>query len=203
MTTAACLDAALTYATRGCSVGSACSTIDVAATVEAARPRDTRKECFPMHPQSTTPPMFGDPRLPSRFWNKVEVTADGCWLWRAAHNERGYGNLSFGGKPGVSAYRLAYNTLVGSVPDGLELDHICRAPACVNPHHLEIVTHRENILRGNTTPAKHAAATHCRNGHPFDLFNTHYTPQGKRTCRICMQKRLDTYMRRTRPKASK
>jgi len=153
-----------------------------------------------MRPQSTT---FGDPRLPLRFWNKVEVTADGCWLWRAAHDRNGYGEFSFRDKRDVIAYRIAYKSLIGPVPPGLELDHLCCVPACVNPSHLEAVTHRINILRGNSPTAKHSRATHCVKGHPYDLLNTHYRRNGSRLCRICMEEALDAYMRRTRPKVAR
>lgn len=110
---------------------------------------------------------FLDPRLPSRFWEKVQpCPMSGCWLWTGAAQSFGYGSIAVDGTR-RTAHSLAYKTLIGSVPDGLELDHKCRVSACCNPLHLEPVTHRENMLRGNTPSAINAAKTHCPNGHPY------------------------------------
>lgn len=89
---------------------------------------------------------FGDSRLPPRFWSKVRIEDDGCWVWTANLNN-GYGNFSFGGKT-RKAYRFAYEALAGQVESGLSLDHLCRNRGCVNPNHLEPVTQRENVYRG-------------------------------------------------------
>ena len=78
--------------------------------------------------------------LPERFWNKVNKT-EGCWLWTAALSH-GYGRFGKGG----AAHRLAWEDRNGPIPEGLVLDHLCRVPRCVNPEHLEPVTHRENTL---------------------------------------------------------
>jgi len=80
--------------------------------------------------------------LDQQFWNKVDAGGD-CWEWVAAKTSLGYG--SFKGK---GAHIWAWNHLVGPVPDGLELDHLCRVRHCVNPDHLEPVTHAENTRRG-------------------------------------------------------
>lgn len=118
-----------------------------------------------------------------RFWRYVNKT-DTCWLWTGSAS-RGYGAFTVSvGRTGVSAYRYAYELLVGPIPNGLELDHLCRVRQCVNPAHLEPVTHRENLMRGATIIAKHAAQTHCLHGHPFDEANT-YTKRGARECRAC------------------
>jgi hypothetical protein len=89
---------------------------------------------------------FGDARLPSRFWAKVDVGGNGCWLWTAG-KLRGYGNYSHEGRT-AKAHRVAYQALVAPVPAGLALDHLCRNPSCVNPAHLEPVTWQTNIHRG-------------------------------------------------------
>ncbi len=81
-----------------------------------------------------------------RFWAKVEKT-DGCWLWTGAENGRGYGTFWSEGMV-VRAHRWAYGHLAGPIPDGLDLDHLCRVKSCVNPDHLEPVTHRVNVRRG-------------------------------------------------------
>jgi hypothetical protein len=71
------------------------------------------------------------------------------------------------------------------VPDGLQLDHLCRVRHCANPAHLEPVDCRTNLLRGNTVTAKWASRTHCQGGHPYDEVNTYITSEGARLCRIC------------------
>jgi hypothetical protein len=129
-----------------------------------------------MQPQST---MFGDPRLPLGFWSRVQFT-ESCWLWMGARNTCGYG--CYGRRS--RAHRVAYETLIEPIAAGLTVDHLCRVRHCVNPDHLEIVTNRENILRGNGPTARHARATHCEHGHPFDEANT-YKWKTLRQCRAC------------------
>lgn len=84
--------------------------------------------------------------LASRFWLRVHKTDD-CWLWTSTLR-RGYGRFWIAPGRFVPAHRFAYELLVGPIPEGLELDHLCRNPACVNPAHLDPVTHRENVRRG-------------------------------------------------------
>jgi hypothetical protein len=86
------------------------------------------------------------PPLEERVWAKVEKT-EGCWLWTAAISPNGYGKFMVSGRP-VNAHRLVYQLTVGPIPDGLDLDHLCRVRHCVNPDHLEPVTRSENLLRG-------------------------------------------------------
>ena len=86
----------------------------------------------------------------NRFWQYVDKT-DTCWLWKGYTNPRGYGVYSFGYKAAhrtVRVHRYAYEQLVGPIPNGLELDHLCRTRVCVNPRHLEPVLHTENLRRG-------------------------------------------------------
>lgn len=128
--------------------------------------------------------------LLSRTLAKIAFS-DGCWLWTGRPNAGGYGRVRQGarGTPILYAHRVLYEALVGPVPAGLELDHLCRMPACVRPDHLEPVTHRENIVRGESPVAKQARKTHCKNGHELSA----PTRRG-RICRTC----LNAYQREYR-----
>ncbi len=117
-----------------------------------------------------------------RFWAKVEKTPT-CWLWRAGKDHLGYGQIRRDGSH-AKAHRVAYDLLVGPIPDGLELDHLCRVRNCVNPAHLEPVTHAENVRRG-LSGQRQRAKTHCPAGHPYDAENTYVAPRGDRGCRAC------------------
>ena len=121
-----------------------------------------------------------------RFRGKIftGATDRNCWLWIGTKDGSGYGLLYINGHL-VKAHRFAYELLVGSIPEGLTIDHLCRNRACVNPDHLEPVTMRTNLLRGNGWAAQNARKAHCPQGHPFDEQNTYYDPKGGRRCRVC------------------
>ena len=121
-----------------------------------------------------------------RFWAKVRITNE-CWLWLAARFPEGYGLLAIKSRP-YYAHRFAYELLVGPVPEGLHLDHLCRVRHCVNPQHLEPVTRRENILRGDSFSAANAKKTHCLRGHQLEGGNLHVY-NGARVCRRCHRDR--------------
>lgn len=127
----------------------------------------------------------------SRLLARVEIDEAGCWNWQGRRDKRGYGKFSRGrvGEGNVSTHRFAYERLVGPIPDGLHLDHLCRNPRCCNPDHLEPVTCRENLLRGDTFQARNAAKTHCPKGHPYDEANTYVSSRGMRSCRACAHER--------------
>jgi hypothetical protein len=116
----------------------------------------------------------------------------GCWNWLGDRDGKGYGRFSLQyGEKGhrknreVRAHRYQYEMLVGPIPDGLEIDHGCKNTLCVNPSHLEPVTHRVNVLRGDSPPAAGARKTHCPKGHPYSGENLHRERGGARKCRAC------------------
>jgi hypothetical protein len=111
----------------------------------------------------------------------------GCWLWTGHVMRHGYGLAWFMGKKKL-AHRLSFEAFGGESPEGAQLDHLCRVRCCVNPAHLEPVSCRTNLLRGETLAAANAARTHCKRGHPFDDANT-YRCRGSRCCRICRRDR--------------
>ena len=116
-----------------------------------------------------------------RFWSYVEK-AEGCWLWTRGKHSLGYGTF-WDGTRLVKAHRFAYELLIGPVPEGLELDHLCRNPTCVRPDHLEAVTHRENMRRGMSPAwALHNTNT-CKRGH--SLGDAYVRKSGGRVCRTC------------------
>ena len=125
-----------------------------------------------------------DPSAVARFWAKVDRTGD-CWTWTAAlRRPGGYGQFWAAGRM-VGAHRFAFTLLVGPIPAGLELDHLCRNHACVNPEHLEPVTQAVNLLRGVGFCAANARRTECPQGHPLSGANLYVRPDGRRKCREC------------------
>lgn len=119
-----------------------------------------------------------------RFMAKVAKRSDGCWQWTSFVRPDGYPMFRFGQRA-IRAHRFAYELLVGPIPEGMQLDHLCRNRACVNPTHREPVTHRENIMRGLAPTAQNARKTHCKRGHPLEGDNVYRSPRGHRTCRTC------------------
>lgn len=114
----------------------------------------------------------------ARFFAKVDVSGV-CWEWTAATNTRGYGVFGRGGRSAGNAYahRWAWEFLVGPIPDGLTVDHLCRNTVCVNPDHLELVTLAENVRRAN--PKRET----CERGHSLEL--AYVRENGNRMCRRC------------------
>lgn len=146
-------------------------------------------------------------RLIKRLLSEKTVTDAGCWEWRL-NMSKGYGGIHVPSlKKTPRAYRFLYEALVGPVPDGLHLDHVCRNRACINPDHLEPVTLVENVMRGESFSAKNAKKTSCNNGHPYTPENTYVLGDGSRKCKTCSKEKwaarsaITNEKRRAREKA--
>lgn len=129
--------------------------------------------------------------LIDRLAEKVALTDSGCVEWIGGTTSAGYGSLTRG-KYGtaVLAHRLSYEHHNGPIPTGLQIDHLCRNRLCVNPCHLEPVTQRVNIMRGDSPTARNAAKTHCPRGHELVGDNIYLHPtRGHRECRTCQRAR--------------
>lgn len=119
-----------------------------------------------------------------RFWSKVNKIEGGCWEWLGNKNDKGYGFFTYERKT-RPAHRVAYEWAKGVIPKGLELDHLCRNTSCVNPDHLEPVSHHENVIRGIGACALNSRKTHCKRGHPFKESNIYHRSDGYRECKQC------------------
>lgn len=139
-----------------------------------------------------------------RFWEKVSGGDGGCWEWAGCKSKQGYGKFSiplgpYGAKRNkwvlVYAHRYAYEELKGAITGGLVIDHLCRNTSCVNPHHMEAVTNRENTIRGFGPAARHSRETHCLRGHALDRDNLAAcaTRPRARICLICQRARLKSW----------
>ena len=130
---------------------------------------------------------MNDDALVSRIRrDSMPVTESGCWIWMKCVLSCGYGQIVIARKP-RSAHRTSYEVFRGPIPEGLQLDHLCRVRSCVNPDHLEAVTARENTLRTDGPTARNARLTHCKRGHEFLLDNVKRRPSRptERACRTC------------------
>lgn len=119
------------------------------------------------------------------------VTESGCWIYLGNINDCGYGRIWVKGKE-YRVHRITYEHFRGPIPSGLVPDHLCRVRCCINPWHIEIVTHKVNILRGESPSAIHAKKTNCPKGHPYTPENTISWNKGRgmgRNCRICVNLR--------------
>lgn len=146
-------------------------------------------------------------RLQDRFWSKVRKT-DNCWLWNASKvtskSGLSYGEIWTGDRKQL-AHRVSWKMANGSIPEGLTLDHLCRNTLCVRPDHLEVVSLKENILRGNGWAGRNARITHCPRGHVYagNNIKPHLRGRSCRSCnnewsriwRITNRERINTYKR--------
>lgn len=138
------------------------------------------------------------PRLAPALQFRLKIYARGdCYEWRGSRNKLGYGRFWVDGRH-VLAHRFAFELAKGPIPPGREPDHLCRHAWCVRPSHLEAVTHRVNMLRGNTLGARGIARTHCPQGHPYAGANLYVSPAGSRECRVCKRARFLAFHERRR-----
>ena len=132
------------------------------------------------------------------FESRINKKDNECWLWTGGKNTDGYGYFRPGHGISLRAHRFYYELHVGRIPKGLQLDHLCRVRHCVNPQHLEPVTHKENHRRGYWSSRKD-----CSYGHPYITKNIFYDKKGYRVCRICKNRQTrKTYWRRKEKMAS-
>src|SRR5712664_49577 len=119
-----------------------------------------------------------------RFWLKVWPRGD-CWEWKGLRDHYGYGYIAGPHDVPLKAHRIAYEYAKGPIPDGKQIDHLCRHRWCVRPSHLEAVSHRTNQRRGFGPVGINARKVSCKSGHLFTPENTYYDKEGARHCRTC------------------
>jgi hypothetical protein len=116
----------------------------------------------------------------------------GCWIWHGDSVNGGYGRTSVDGRKWL-VHRAAYHAWVGDIPKGLTIDHLCKQPSCCNPQHMEPVTMKENIMRGDSFSRINAEKVECKRGHPLSGDNLYRYKDGRRDCRTCMDIRYRAY----------
>lgn len=120
--------------------------------------------------------------LIDRFNSKIIKTGN-CWEWISLKSTNNYGIFRLNNK-NYSSHRLSYELYKGKIPEGLVIDHLCKNTLCVNPDHLEAVTQKINLYRGNTVTLNHSKKTHCPQGHEYSGKNL-YLYEGSRYCKTC------------------
>jgi hypothetical protein len=129
---------------------------------------------------------YHDPSLPPEFWQNLPYPrrATSCWTWRGVYEKSGY--VRFGGRP---AHRLVYEALVGPIPEGLVIDHVCHNKLCMNPEHLEAVTSMENLIRRRDHPTRKELRDDDRKGLPYKEWRPRSRLPHRPTCLFCDQSR--------------
>jgi hypothetical protein len=133
--------------------------------------------------------------LPANMQAKIVVTESGCWEWTGHTNPSGYGHVGVRGATQLT-HRVSYELLAGPIPDGLQIDHLCRNKPCCNPVHLEPVTAHENNMR---RPG--VRKSHCKHGHPMTEENTLVKRRGGVTMWNCRECERQAQRRRRAEKA--
>lgn len=128
-----------------------------------------------------------------RLIEKRRIDENGCWLWCGGLHKNGYASTTTGSRGSREyVHRISYRLHKKEIPEGKDIDHLCRVRHCFNPNHLEAVSRKENIERGvgpGLLGTINGTKTHCKNGHPFDAENTYFRPSGGRKCRECERQR--------------
>ena len=133
--------------------------------------------------------------------SKVEIDENGCWNWTGKIAKNGYGHITYPNKNDRKTYlihRITYALFKSEIPIGMTIDHLCRNRKCCNPEHLEIVTSKENTLRGNGIAGINARKTHCIKNHPLSGNNLYITPDKRRNCKKCIRMSIEKYNDRKR-----
>jgi hypothetical protein len=141
------------------------------------------------------------PKQLKNLMSKIDVVGS-CWEWTASKTWNGYGQFNFNGKT-ILVHRLSYELFKGEIPQGMELDHLCRNRSCVNPDHLEAVTNKENQRRGNSGKNPNSwkfqkNKTHCPQGHEYSEENTNVDKINRRFCKQCNRIRSRNLQRKYR-----
>lgn len=138
------------------------------------------------------PSYWVDLPLERRLALQITIDENGCWLWNGAICPNGYGHVHRDKKP-VGAHVASYELFVGPIPEGTEPDHTCRKRACINPEHLEPVTHSVNVIRGDSPSARQRRLGVCVKGHPMTPENR---DEKKRRCKVCNREYSRAYAQR-------
>lgn len=129
-----------------------------------------------------------------RVMDRISFCDGGCWEWTGEVSPKGYGKLKFKGGT-FYAHRFIYALVCEPIPDGMQIDHLCRNRCCVNPDHLDVVTNQVNATRGTGWAGQNARKTHCPQGHPYEGDNLRLTSKG-RECWICVRKQKSAQKKR-------
>lgn len=131
-----------------------------------------------------------------RLFSRSFLLENGCLEWRGWQTRNGYGQVKTATGEIARVHRLAYEAFVGPIPEGFVVDHLCRNRKCWNPSHLEAVTQRTNVMRGEGLAAVNASKDSCDAGHLFDEANTYLRPEGGRACKTCRRSYRAAYRQR-------
>jgi hypothetical protein len=115
---------------------------------------------------------------------RQSIDSNGCRVWLGGKGSTGYGYIKIDHSQRL-VHRVAYEVYKGAIPEGYQIDHLCKNTSCINPQHLEAVTQRENILRSNSFAAINSKKTECINGHSLIGDNVYIKPNGARNCKEC------------------
>jgi hypothetical protein len=136
----------------------------------------------------------------NRFISHINQMPHGCWIWKGSPDRCGYGQMRLNGKRPM-AHNISWWMFVGEIPKDKEIDHICEVRLCVNPTHLQALTHKENVNKGKGLGAVNTRKTHCKQGHPLSGDNLRYDKGRygmRRNCKTCQKKWHAEYYKRTK-----